>query len=122
MSEASTITEKLDNIRHFTERQVEYWRGRELMQVLGYKEWRNFTRVIERAISSFDVAGEESAKHFVATTTEMALGHGGMREGEDYFLSRGACYIIAMNGVTSKPEIAEAQRYFAIRTRQMERV
>jgi DNA-damage-inducible protein D len=122
MSEALTITQKLDQIRYYTERGVEYWRAHELMDALEYKDWRNFVSVIEKAMTSFDAAGEESAKHFVATTREMGLGQGGVREGEDYFLSRGACYIIAMNGDVTKPAIAEAQRYFAIQTRQMERV
>jgi len=122
MSEALTITQKLDQVRYHTERGVEYWRAYELMEVMGYKDWRNFVAVVEKAITSFDVAGEVSANHFVATTRMMELGKGGVREGEDYFLSRGACYVIAMNGESTKPEIAEAQRYFAIRTRQMERV
>ena len=44
----------------------------------------------------------------------MAVHNGGIRRGVDYFLSRAACYLIAMNGDPTKPEIAAAQAYFAI--------
>jgi DNA-damage-inducible protein D len=50
----------------------------------------------------------------------MAIGKEAQRSGRDYYLSRAACYLIAMNGDPSKPEIAAAQAYFAVRTRSSE--
>ncbi len=49
-------------------------------------------------------------------------GNDAYRSIEDYELSRFACYLVAMNGDPRKSAIASAQAYFAIRTRQAERI
>lgn len=50
----------------------------------------------------------------------MGVPKGGTRRVGECFLSRGACYLIAMNGDPSKPEIAGAQAYFATQARRAE--
>jgi DNA-damage-inducible protein D len=50
----------------------------------------------------------------------ITAGKGAIREVGDYQLSRFACYLIAQNGDPKKPEIASAQKYFAIQTRRQE--
>jgi DNA-damage-inducible protein D len=117
-----TVTEKLDAIKGVTPRGVDFWRARDLMPILGYARWENFSEAIARAVVAFDTAEESSTHHFRETTTMVEIGSGAAREVGDYFLSRPACYIIAMNGDSSKPEIAESQKYFAIQTRKMEKL
>ena len=53
MSENELIlsTEKtFENIKHIDENGVEFWYARELITTLGYKAWRYFEAVIEKAI------------------------------------------------------------------------
>jgi DNA-damage-inducible protein D len=119
---SQTVTEKLEQIKGLTGKGVDYWHARDLMPVLGYVEWRNFQGAIERAKVAFNAASEDANHHFVDTTRMVIIGSGAEKEVADYFLSRAACYLIAMNGDVEKPEIAEAQKYFAIQTRKMEKL
>ena len=53
-------------------------------------------------------------------TKLMSVGKGAQIERVDWFLSRYACYLVAMNGDPSKPEIGLAQTYFAVQARRQE--
>lgn len=118
-----SVTEKLDAVKELTENGVEFWMARQLMAVLGYDNWENFEKTaIGRAVDAFIAAEEEPSDHFLETKVMVGLGSGAQRGVRDYFLSRPACYLIAMNGDPRKAEIAEAQRYFAIQTRNMEKL
>ena len=115
-----TITERLDGVRRLTPKGVEFWRGREIMPILGYVDWYNMRKAIERAKNAFESLDMEASLHFFETKKVEVSASG--PDGSDIILSRPACYITVMNGDARKPEIAEAQQYYAIQTRGMENI
>jgi len=99
---------------------IEHWSARDLQSCLGYSEWRKFENAIRRAIMSCKQSGNDPDNHFVGADKMVKIGSQTERAVNDYYLSRFACYLIAQNGDSRKPEIANAQKYFAIQTRKQE--
>ena len=99
---------------------AEYWSARDLQSLLGYSQWRRFEQAIERAKTSCKESGNSPDHHFAGAGKPITGGKGAVQLVDDYHLSRFACYLIAQNGDPRKPEIAQAQRYFAIQTRRQE--
>ncbi len=114
------IMNEFDSVAKKTEENIEFWYARDLMGLLGYSRWENFDKAIRRAIESCEASEIEPLDHFREVTKMVALGSGAQRQVKDYMLTRYACYLIAMNGDTSKEEIAFAQSYFAVQTRKQE--
>lgn len=116
----SELTETFEGHAQETDNGVEYWLARDLQPLLGYTEWRNFTRVIDDAKIACEVSENRVSDHFVNVNKMVKLGSGSQRRIKDMMLTRFACYLIAQNGDPHKPEIAFAQTYFALQTRKAE--
>lgn len=109
-----------DAIRRVDSDGAERWSARELMPLLGYDRWENFTEAIDRARISCKASGGTSEDHLRDATKIIENSRGQKRPTADYSLTRYACYLVAMNGDPRKPEIAAAQTYFAVKTREAE--
>lgn len=119
MAESNIVIERLKAVERKW-RGRPYWMARDIMPILDYRDWRDFREVIDRAKASCENSGNFIADHFVLQPEKVEIGSGAMRERENFALSKYACYLIAMNGDTSKPEIAAAQAYFVEQTYRQE--
>jgi hypothetical protein len=114
-------TSPFDSIRHEDD-QGEYWLATELLTLFGYKTWKRQRETVERAATSCQNSGGSTHAHFVEVVQMAQIGDSQAFRSviKDYRLSRLGCYLTAMNGDPRKPEIASAQSYFAVKTREAE--
>ena len=112
--------DSFENLKRSNEHGAEYWSARDLQPLLGYSQWRRFEDAVKRAITSCEQSGNNPEYHFAGAGKMIGVGKGGTREVDDFHLSRFACYLIAQNGDPRKPEIAHAQKYFAVQARKQE--
>ena len=119
-SPANEPASPFDAIRRVDSNGVEYWSGRDLMGLLGYPRWSDFNSVIDRAKLACKNSGNPVTEHFTGIELKKPGSKG--RPSMDYFMTRYGCYLVALNGDPSKAEIAQAQSYFATKTREAETV
>ena len=120
LGKRDNIRVQLDRLRQEAKSNVFYWKGRDVMQILGYSRWENFQNVIEKAMAACELSGHIVSQQFRETTKPVQGGSGSTQNIQDYFLTRYACFLIAMSGDTTKVEVSEAQTYFAVQTRKQE--
>ena len=118
--ETNYINNIFENIKHVDECGNEYWLARDLSKVLEYKDWRNFQKVIDKAITSAQNSVSFEENWIVEITKPIKTGKGKEEFIKDYKLTRYICYLIVQNADPSKEVVAMGQTYFAIQTRKQE--
>jgi len=109
-----------ESIKHIAENGSEFWYARELAPVLEYTQWRNFAKVIDKAMLACKNSGHDTEQCFAKVSKTSKMPNGGVKQVIDYELTRYACYLIVQNGDLRKEVIALGQTYFAIQTRRQE--
>ena len=110
---------KFEDIKYIRKDGIECWSARELAAVLEYSQWRNFQKVIERAMISCENSGHDVIDDFAEVSKIVEAG-ATSKSIKDYELTRYACYLIVQNGDPRKEAIALGQTYFAIQTYRQE--
>lgn len=109
-----------EQIKEIDENGNEYWGARKLAKVLEYREYRNFSPVIEKAKEACRNSDQPLENHFVDFHEMVSIGSGAEREMVSTKLSRYACYLIVQNADPNKEVVALGQTYFAVQTRIQE--
>ena len=121
MNEIKEYNEKIfEEIKHLDENGNEYWKARELMELLEYNKWENFHKVIKRAMIACETSNNSIIDCFPEVRKSIISGKGRKSFVVDYNLNRYACYLIVQNANPKKKSVALGQTYFAIQTRKME--
>ena len=87
---------------------MRFWYAHEFMRSLGYDTWATFQKVITRAMGACARLGIDPTEAFVPALYQ--------EQGKDvktYKLSRFACFLVAMYGDASKPEVVLAKASLA---------
>ncbi|MDR2166318.1 MAG: DNA damage-inducible protein D [Clostridiales bacterium] len=109
-----------EGIKRIDENGAEYWFARELSEVLQYKKWENFKKVLERAMLACKNSGNTVFEHFPDVRKTLEMPNSATKQIVDYKLTRYACYLIVQNADPRKEIIALGQTYFAVQTRRAE--
>ncbi len=109
-----------EEIRQINDEGMEFWSSRDFAKVLGYDNYRNFERVIEKAKLACLNSGHKSEDHFVDADEMVEIGSQAERPINAVLMSRYACYLVIQNADPRKEIVAQGQTYFAVQTRRQE--
>ncbi len=109
-----------EELKQVDENGNEFWYARALAKLLEYADFRNFTKVIEKAKEACVNSNNKTEEHIVEVNEELIHGQGAKNIYPSFKLSRYACYLVVQNADPSKPVVASGQTYFAIQTRRQE--
>lgn len=115
-----THHQSFEDIKQVDKDGNEFWYARALGKLLGYSDFRNFTKVIDKAKEACENSGQDISEHIVEVNEQLKFGQGAEQSFNSFELSRYACYLVVQNADPSKPIVANGQTYFAIQTRRQE--
>ena len=116
ISQIPKMQSPFDEIKQSDDKGIAFWNSRQLANVMGYSDYRNFERVINKSITICEQKGNHSGEHFITFTEMVQLGSGAYRQVNTYRLSSLACLIISQNADKKKPFVRLAQTYFSENT------
>lgn len=116
--QSTTSASPFDSIRRYRADGSEYWSARELMRLLGIKNWQKFLEgAIFEAIENLESFVDNVSNH--SSSVEMTLPSG--QKGLDYNFSRIGCYHVTLAcDSRGKPNVKAARQYFVTKTREAE--
>lgn len=129
-NEVNMFMNDFESYKEYAPNGVEIWRASNLMKLFGYDKWERFNDTINRSMGNFDgiiirlyedngikssfpVSGSsffDVNLHFIPTTRTVSH-NGALRDYTDYYLTRLACYAVAMEADNRKPAVKLAKQY-----------
>lgn len=121
MKEIINYTEKFfEDIKYVDEEGNEYWKARDLMSLLEYSKWKNFYKVIKRAMVSCKNSNYNVNEQFYEVRKSLISSDRSKQYIVDFNLTRFACYLIFQNADPRKEAVSLAKTYIAMQTRKQE--
>jgi len=117
------VQKKFEDIKVQDDDWFEFWNARDLMLQLWYKKWERFSLVIEKAKENCKNSWWDIYYNFIDENRffqEAGKTSVWGRPRENYYLTRYACYLIALNSDARIVEVSLAKTYFATQTRKQE--
>ena len=97
-----THHQSFEDIKQIDENGNEFWYARTLGKLLDYSDFRNFSKVIEKAKKACINSNHRLSEHIVEVNEQLKFGQGAIKEYSSFKLSRYACYPVIQNADPSK--------------------